>query len=321
MKPQKSSGVVRDRDDEGEGDTTNQLEREFEFEVLTVDRQGEVIARRTCRAQSYGEDLGNGVVLEMVAVPGGMFMMGSSERQGYEDEHPLHRVMVAPFFLGKYPVTQAQWQAVMGRLPPCRCKGAELPVDRVAWHDARRFCERLSERTGRVYRLPGEAEWEYACRAGTRTPFYFGETLTTDLANYVGEHTYRAEPKGVYRHKSTEPGSFPPNAFGLYDMHGNLWEWCADAWHDTYAGAPLDGKAWESKDAAQRVLRGGSWHEPPDNCRSAVRLKSDPAYNEDLFGFRVAATSVDGAPIQGARGGRVDAAGSFARRIRRWFGG
>jgi formylglycine-generating enzyme required for sulfatase activity len=249
-----------------------------------------------------------------------MFMMGSPERRGYEDEHPLHRVMVAPFFMGKYPVTQAQWQAVMGRLPPCRCKGAGLPVDRVAWHDARRFCERLSERAGRVYRLPSEAEWEYACRAGTRTPFYFGETITTDLANYVGEHTFLSEPKGVYRHQSTEVGSLPPNAFGLYDMHGNVWEWCADAWHDTYLGAPGDGKAWESGDAAQRVLRGGSWHEPPDNCRSAVRLKADPADKEDLFGFRVTATSFEGSPMQSTPSGRVAAAGSIARRIRRWFG-
>jgi formylglycine-generating enzyme required for sulfatase activity len=272
------------------------LEREFEFEVLTVGQQGEVIARRTCRARQYAEDLGNGVALEMVAVPGGMFMMGSPERRGYEDEHPPHNVMVAPFFMGKYPVTQAQWQAVMGQLPPCRCQGAGLPVDRVAWHDARRFCKRLSEKVGRIYRLPSEAEWEYACRAGTHTPFYFGATITTDLVNYVGEHIYLSEPKGVYRHKSTEVGSFPPNAFGLYDMHGNIWEWCADAWHDTYLGAPSDGKAWESRDAAQRVLRGGSWHEPPDNCRSAVRLKADPADKEDLFGFRVAATSIDESP-------------------------
>ncbi len=300
-----------------EGDTTKQLEREFEFEVLTVDKQGAVTARRTCRARQRTEDLGNGVVLDMVAVPGGIFMMGSPEYLGYEDEHPPHSVMVAPFFMGKYPVTQAQWQAVMGQLPPCRCKGARLPVDRVAWHDARSFCERLSERTGCVYRLPSEAEWEYACRAGTRTPFYFGETLTTDLANYVGEHIYLAEPKGIYRHTSTEPASFPPNAFGLYDMHGNIWEWCADAWHDTYAGAPADGKAWEFKGTAQRVMRGGSWHEPPGNCRSAVRLKADPADKEDLYGFRVAATSLDGGLIQGDR---AAAAGSFARRIRRWFG-
>ncbi len=299
----------------------NQLEREFEFEVLTVDRQGEVIARRTCRAQRHIENLGNGIVLEMVAVPGGMFMMGSPERQGYEDEHPPHRVMIAPFFMGKYTITQAQWQAVMGQLPPCRCEGARLPVDRVAWHDARQFCERLSERAGRVYRLPSEAEWEYACRAGTHAPFYFGETITTDLVNYVGEHTYRAEPKGIYRHKSTEPGSFPPNAFGLYDMHGNLWEWCADAWHDTYVGAPSNGKVWEFKGATQRVLRGGSWHEPPDNCRSATRLKANPADNEDLFGLRVAATSVAGSPVQSAPSDRTVAAGSIARRVRRWFGG
>ena len=154
---------------------------------------------------------------------------------------------------------------------------------------AEAFCKALSKKSGRPYRLPGEAEWEYACRAGSGTAFHFGETITTDLANYVGEFTYQNEPKGIYRHVSTEVGQFPPNAFGLYDMHGNIWEWCADDWHDNYTGAPVDGSAWKSRyETVFRVLRGGSWHEPPINCRSATRLKMDAREADDLFGFRVA---------------------------------
>jgi len=259
-----------------------------EFEAVTVDRQGEIIARKTHRAQQYVEDPGGGVLLEMVAIPDGTFLMGSPRGYGYPDERPQHRVTVAPFLMAKYPVTQEQWKAAMGRLPPCRCKGARRPVDRVSWKDATEFCEQLSSKTGRIFRLPSEAQWEYACRARTTTPFYCGETITTDLANYVGEHTYLSEPKGIYRHEATDVGSFPPNPFGLYDMHGNVWEWCADPWHEDYTGAPADERAWEpSGDNSHRVLRGGSWHDPPDLCRCAVRLKFNPAEGEDFCGFRV----------------------------------
>jgi formylglycine-generating enzyme required for sulfatase activity len=267
--------------------------QEIEFEVVTVNKQGEIIARKTHRAQQFAQDLGGGVVLEMVVIPGGMFRMGSREGEGYDDERPQHIVRIAPFLMGKYPVTQEQWAAVMKWTPPYRCKGARRPVDRVSWNDASEFCERLAIKTGRAYRLPSEAQWEYACRAGTTTPFYFGQTITTDLVNYVGEHTYLSEPKGVYRHETTEVGSFPPNAFGLYDMHGNVWEWCADAWHDDYSGAPGDGGVWERGGASQRIVRGGGWHEPPGLCRSAARLKFDPAEGEDFVGFRVILLSSD----------------------------
>jgi len=263
-------------------------EQGFEFEVVTVNARGEITERKTHAARQYVESLGEGVSLEMVVIPGGRFLMGSRAGYAYDDECPQHSVRVSSFLLGKYPVTQEQWQAVMGSLPPCRGQGARRPVDRVSWNDAREFCAWLSEQTGRVYRLPGEAEWEYACRARTITPFYCGETITTDLANYVGEHVYRSEPKGVYRHETTVVGSFPPNAFGLYDMHGNVWEWCADAWHDDYEGAPTDGAAWESGRAAHRVLRGGCWHDPPGLCRCATRLKQAPTEGEDFFGLRVA---------------------------------
>jgi formylglycine-generating enzyme required for sulfatase activity len=160
------------------------------------------------------------------------------------DEGPQHRVTIQSFWMGKYPITQRQWQAVMGE-NPSYFKGDNRPVENVSWEDVVAFCQRLSEKTGKTYRLPSEAEWEYACRAGTTTPFYFGETITTDLVNYHGEYPYAAAPEGVYREETTEVGIFPPNAFGLYDMHGNVWEWCADPWHDNYNGAPTDGSVWQ----------------------------------------------------------------------------
>ncbi len=262
--------------------------QEFEFETVAVNERGEIIARQPCRAQQFVEPLRGGVTLEMVAIPGGIFQMGSPGHTGYEDERPQHPVSLAPFFMGKYEVTQAQWQAVMGTSPAFRCVGPSLPVDRTSWNTARQFCTRLAQLTGRPYRLPSETEREYACRAHSSTPFYFGPTITTDLVNYVGNHLYAQEPQGIYRHVSTEGGSFPPNGFGLYDMHGNLWEWCADAWHDDYTGAPVDGSAWEERFTRFRVLRGGSWHEPPAHCRSAVRLKFEASDGEDFVGFRVA---------------------------------
>jgi formylglycine-generating enzyme required for sulfatase activity len=263
---------------------------DVEFETPTVDAQGQIIRRQACRATQFTEELDGGVTLEMVAVPGGMFSMGSPPHGGYEDERPQHPVSIRPFFLGRFLVTQRQWLEVMHNKLPCRFPNPDRPLERVSWKDARQFCKRLERLTGRPYRLPSEAEWEYACRAHTATPFHFGATITTDLANYVGEHLFAGEPKGIYRHGTTPPGSFPPNAFGLYDMHGNLWEWCADAWHEDYTGAPLDGSAWEAREAAHRVVRGGSWHETPNHCRSAVRLKFDPAEREDFIGFRVALT-------------------------------
>ncbi len=268
-------------------------DEEFELEVVTVNGLGEITERQRRTASQLIENLGGGVSLAMVVIPPGAFLMGSRVGDGYVDECPQHPVRVPSFLMGKYPVTQEQWVAVMSWTPPYRCLGSRRPVDRVSWDDARAFCQRLAKQTGRGYRLPSEAEWEYACRAGTTAPFYFGETLATDLANYVGEHVYRAGPKGIYRHETTDVGSFPPNAFQLYDMHGNVWEWCADAWHDDYAGAPADGRAWEGRAGAARVLRGGGWHDPPDLCRSAARFKALPQEGEDFFGFRVALAAVE----------------------------
>jgi formylglycine-generating enzyme required for sulfatase activity len=265
----------------------------FAFETVTVNEQGAVIQTQTHQTQRFVESLPNGVTLPLVAIPAGRFMMGSRTGEGYEDERPQHSVSVPTFFIGQYPITQAQWEAIMSWSPPYRCEGANRPVDRVNWHNAMEFCKRLSKLTGRAYRLPSEAEWEYACRAGTVTPFYFGPTITTDIANYVGIHTYREEPEGSYRHVTTDVGSFPPNTFGLYDMHGNVWEWCADAWHKDYTGAPTDGSVWESNPVSYRVMRGGCWHDPPNICRSAARLKYNSNDGEDYFGFRVALTSLE----------------------------
>jgi formylglycine-generating enzyme required for sulfatase activity len=259
-----------------------------EFETVTVNENGEITARENHSASLFVENLDGQVRLEMVLIPWGMFRMGSQAGLGYEDERPQHNVRVQPFWMSKTPVTQEQWESIMGRPLPYRSKGAKRPVDRVSWDNANKFCAKLSARTGRGYRLPSEAEWEYACRAGSTSPFSFGLTATTDLANYVGEHIFRSEPAGIYRHGSTEVGSFPPNAFGLYDMHGNVWEWCADAWHESYEGAPSDGSAWGGRPGADRVLRGGCWHDTPDLCRSAARLKHVPTEGEDYFGFRVA---------------------------------
>ncbi|HIK56998.1 MAG TPA: SUMF1/EgtB/PvdO family nonheme iron enzyme [Synechococcales cyanobacterium M55_K2018_004] len=261
------------------------------------------IDRKPGQAKFFIEDLGNGVTLEMVVIPGGTFQMGSKE---YSAEQPIHRVTIAPFCLGKYPVTQAQWNAVAGfpkvkidlNPDPSAFKGGDRPVECISWLEAVEFCDRLnrfvesrsSHQPKRTYRLPSEAEWEYACRAGTTTPFHFGETITTDLANYDGNYTYGSEPKGEFRQQTTPVGSFAiANAFGLYDMHGNVWEWCADHWHENYQGAPTDGSAWiTGGDGDRRLLRGGSWLNYPWYCRSASRVWAGADDRFDCFGFRLA---------------------------------
>jgi formylglycine-generating enzyme required for sulfatase activity len=156
----------------------------------------------------------------------------------------------------------------------------------VNWNNAVAFCQKLSQKTGKNYKLPSEAQWEYACRAGTTTPFYFGESITPDLVNYNGNYAYAAARKGKYREQTTDVGTFPPNAFGLYDMHGNVWEWCEDDWQENYINAPINGTALISPSNI-KMLRGGSWVYNPGNCRSAYRYGSYLADNDDLIGFRV----------------------------------
>jgi formylglycine-generating enzyme required for sulfatase activity len=247
------------------------------------------IKRSRGKGNLFKEDLGNGVMLEMVSIPGGSFKMGSpeSEAQRLDRESPQHNVTIQPFFMGKFTVTQEQYQAVMGE-NPSNFKGAKRPVESVTWDNAVEFCAKISETTKKIYRLPSEAEWEYACRAGTTTPFYFGETISTVLANYDGTATpYGSAPKGQYRKQTVDVGSFPANAFGLYDMHGNVWEWCQDNWHENYEGAPSDGTPWLNSDNNYRLLRGGSWLGIPRNCRCVCRLMYGRGDWYNVIGFRV----------------------------------
>ncbi|NEO25671.1 MAG: formylglycine-generating enzyme family protein [Kamptonema sp. SIO4C4] len=306
----------------------------FEFEVVRVNRRGEIVQQERRTAPYYRERLGEGVSLDLVAIPGGTFQMGSSEGEGDKDEHPQHPVTVQPFFMGKTPITQRQWYAVVTEVgmiereleaDPSRFKGDppqpplirgekkartrwERPVERVSWYEAVEFCARLSQLTGKEYRLPSEAEWEYACRAGTETPFHFGETITGELANYDASLTFADEPKGDYRKETTPVDYFPyANGFGLYDMHGNVWEWCLDPYHNNYKGAPRDGTVWDEKikkndnryqkpseylkpllnSGSTKIVRGGSWYNLPGICRSAYRDLNNPDGSDNLIGLRV----------------------------------
>ena len=269
-----------------------------QFETVTVNSKGEITKRSQSQAQVFTETIAKDIILEMMAIPGGSFVMGSPNTEAQRDnsEGPQHTVNVPAFLMGKYQVTQAQWRAVAGlpkvkidlKANPSNFKGDDLPVEEVSWDDATEFCARLSQFTGRNYRLPSEAEWEYACRAGTTTPFYFGDTVTPDLVNYDGNYLYGAAPKGIYREKTTAVGSFPPNIFGLYDMHGNVLEWCQDVWHDNYNGAPTDGSAWEASESDGRLLRGGSWYYNPWYCRAALRGWDPSSFRDEFVGFRVA---------------------------------
>jgi formylglycine-generating enzyme required for sulfatase activity/RES domain-containing protein len=266
----------------------------------------------------WQEPLGAEVALEMVPIPAGEFLMGSPEdeegRTG--NEGPQHRVRLAPFSLARTPITQAQWRQVARWQPapgdppwerelnpePSFFKGVlpveirisehdRRPVERVSWFDAQEFCRRLSQRTGRTYTLPSESQWEYACRAGTTMPYAFGTTLSQWQANAASSGT-------------TKVASFPANAWGLHDMHGNVYEWCLDHWHRGYEGAPADGSAWLSTTEQQdqsttkavndgtddpegRMLRGGSWFGNPRYCRSAYRGLNHPVNRNDGIGFRV----------------------------------
>ncbi|NJO42708.1 MAG: SUMF1/EgtB/PvdO family nonheme iron enzyme [Cyanobacteria bacterium CRU_2_1] len=220
-----------------------------EFQTVTVDELGNVVKRDFSQSQIVKENLGDGIFLEMVKISGGTFEMGSSlEEKGHETDEvtsqgSLRTVRVSPYFIGKFPVTQAQYKAVMGQNPSLQ-EGDNLPVLNVDWYKAVAFCESLSRKTGRTYRLPSEAEWEYACRAKTTTPFCFGRTLSSGLANYDWTKAYQSEPKkNRLLGMVTEVGTFPPNAFGLYDVHGNVWEWCADSYQGNYDGLPKNGEA------------------------------------------------------------------------------
>ncbi|MGB6298209.1 MAG: bifunctional serine/threonine-protein kinase/formylglycine-generating enzyme family protein [Rivularia sp. (in: cyanobacteria)] len=264
----------------------------FEFNVVKVDEKGNLIKRWRRKANLFLQELSGEISLEMVLIPGGSFIMGSPRNEGDTDERPQHIVTLKPFFMGKYPVTQAQWKAVAS-LPqinrsinpnPSKFKGAILPVENISWYEAQEFCARLREKTGREYRLPSEAEWEYACRSGTSTPFNFGKGINPELINCKIDKYHPIEAIRKY-YKQPKPVGYTglANDFGLYDMHGQVWEWCADPWHKNYNGAPTDGTVWHSAgDLHRRVLRGGSWNFSQDCCRSASR-----SWNETEGGLRV----------------------------------
>ena len=273
----------------------------FEFDVITVDKKGKENSRTRKSAEFFAEDLGNGILLEMVMIPRGTYLMGSPEGKGVGTQRPQHSVTVPSFFMGKYSITQAQWRAVAAlpqvEIPlnpdPSHFKGKSRPVEQVCWHEAVEFCQRLSRFTANQYRLPSEAEWEYACRAGTTTEFYFGDTLTPKLARCKANLGMAIVT--MFGGETAPVGSYLPNAFGLYDMHGNVSEWCADHWHASYDGAPKDGSAWlTGGDSESRVRRGGSWNIYPAACRSASRYYDDPANRDNTIGFRVVVAVLPG---------------------------
>jgi len=293
---------------------------EGDFETVVLNDAGEILERRRGKSLRFIEVIAPGVSIEMIEIPGGSFQMGTAEgevekvieeytRYGLEredaekwvnSERPQHTVNISSFYIGKYTVTQEQWNVIAGwekierdlATDPSNFKGSDHPVERISWEDAQEFCARLSAKTGRVYRLPTEAEWEYACRAGTTTPFAFGETITPEIVNYDGNRPYGKAKKGEYREKTIPVGSLGvANAFGLYDMHGNVWEWCQD-WYskDYYAechkqGVVTDPQGPETGET--RVLRGGSWYDYGYHCRSASRISLEPGYRDDHVGLRV----------------------------------
>jgi formylglycine-generating enzyme required for sulfatase activity len=291
--------------------------------TTTTTRTVTFLLRQPRQAQGFAEPLAEGVALTQLWIPPGRFWMGSpeTELERLEDEGPQHLAQLQGFFMGQTPITQAQWRAVAQWQPregerwerelapnPSRFQVGgdtrllsenaftdDRPVEQVSWEDAMEFCRRLSQRTGRHYTLPSEAQWEYACRAGTSTPFALGETITPELANYDGTYTYGNGPKGKNRKQTTPVGTFPANAWGLQDMHGNVWEWCLDYWHESYEGAPVDGSAWvdgaqgqsSKREGGMRLLRGGSWRSNPGFCRSAPRSHVRPDYAVNGIGLRV----------------------------------
>ncbi len=240
---------------------------------------------------------------EMVVAPGGSFMMGSpaKEPERYDDEGPQHRVTIAkPFAIGRHAVTRGQFAAFVNATGynaddrwrnPGFTQNDRHPVVCVNWEDAQAYAKWLREKTGKAYRLPTEAEWEYVCRAGTVTPFWWGSSITPAQANYDGNYTYKGGgSKGEYRERTVPVESFEANLWGLYQVHGNVWEWCEDVWHDDYNGAPTDGSAWTTGKDSRRVLRGGSWSSGPRGLRSALRGRGTPDDRGGGFGVRLART-------------------------------
>jgi formylglycine-generating enzyme required for sulfatase activity len=241
----------------------------------------------------------NSIGMKLVLIPPGEFQMGSHD--GGVDETPVHRVRITrPFYLSVYEVTQTEYQRVMSSNPSwfsstgggkddvLGLDTSRYPVEEVSWKDAEEFCRHLSQRDGVMYRLPTEAEWEYACRAGTTTAFHFGNVLNGQEANVDGNYPYGTSSKGPHLKRTTSVGSYSANNFGLFDMHGNVWEWCADWYDESYYGnSPVEDPAGAAS-GSHRVLRGGSWLSYARRCRSAFRDVNTPDNRYDYLGFRVA---------------------------------
>lgn len=269
----------------------------FKFTTVTLAQRGKEIKRQELQTKQFIEDLGNNIKLELVEIPGGPFTMGALklEVQSYDSERPQHKVTISPFFMGKFTITQEQWRVIAAdkslkvardlELDPAHFKGANRPVEQVSWEEAAEFCARLAKKTGRTYRLPTEAEWEYACRAGTTTPFAFGATITPEIVNYGGNYPYADAPKGEYRSETIPVGSLGvANAFGLFDLHGNVLEWCQD-WYGEYKAEDQTDPTGP-RDGQYRVLRGGSWYAYGGSCRAAYRGGYAPADRGNDLGFR-----------------------------------
>lgn len=282
-------------------ETINHLEKiqKLEFKVVTINGKNQTISKVNRQTDLLLITLGKEIPLEMVLIPRGSFEMGSLplESKDKKDERPQHNVNVSAFWMGKYTITQAQWNIVASwkkinhklTADVSKFKGDNLPIESVSWHEVVEFCNRLSQNLNRTFRLPSEAEWEYACRAGTETPFHFGTILLPELANYDAFSNNTLGIQDTKQGQTTEVGSFKvANEFGLYDMHGNVMEWCQDHWYSNYDGAPNDGGEWIMKAApASQVMRGGSWNRNSWDCRSASRHNYGADDKDSVIGFRV----------------------------------
>lgn len=275
-----------------------------QIEVVTIDTNQNqyqdyptlTLRKQTKEIEYFSVNLDEKVTLDMVSIHGGKFKMGTpTQEQGRsKDETPEHEVEIKDFFVSKYLITQSQYQTIM-KENPSFFAGDNKPVENISWFEAHNFCQQLSQLTGIKYRLLSEAEWEYICRAETTTSFCYGTTITSELANYKASFGYGLGGSGKWRQETTEVGIFPANNYGLYDVHGNVWEWCEDHWHENYIEAPTNGQPWleketslDSEEEIPRVIRGGSWDDTAYYCRSGVRLWALPSFKGKLIGFRIA---------------------------------
>lgn len=263
-----------------------ETEKAKEFQKLTAEFYGIPVEKSL--------ELGNGVKMDFVLIPAADFYMGSpSVEEGRDDdEGPAHHVKITkPFYMAKFEVTQKQYKTVFGENTvwankEFKFKGDNLPVENAKWLEVERFLKKMSEQTGQKLRFPTEAEWEFACRAGTETPFYTGKTISSDGANYEASRVYGIGEKGLNMEKTVDVGSYKPNPFGLYDMHGNVWEWCNDWYGKTYYTESVTDDPPGPVSGKERVVRGGSWKNWPKNCRSADRQSLDPDKERDNIGIR-----------------------------------